>query len=92
MRIARQRVEPIEALDGATLVEVRPVTGFLHQIRATLAHAGHPVLGDATYAPPEVAAAAPRQMLHAARVGFEEIEAHAPDPPDLASAVERLRP
>ena len=91
VRIAEQRVEPIEALLGATLVEVRPVTGFLHQIRATLAHIGHPILGDRTYAPPDVAAASERHLLHAARVGFEEIEAHAPDPPDLAAAVERLR-
>jgi len=91
VRDAEQRVEPIEALRGATLVEVRPVTGFLHQIRATLAHAGHPVLGDATYAPADVAASASRQLLHAARVGFEEIEAHAPDPSDFANAVESLR-
>ena len=90
VRQAEQRVEPVEALRGATLVEVRPVTGFLHQIRATLAHIGHPVLGDATYAPPDVAAAASRQLLHAARVGFEEIEAHAPDPSDFANAVGSL--
>jgi 23S rRNA pseudouridine1911/1915/1917 synthase len=92
VREAVQRVEPIEALRGATLVEVRPVTGFLHQIRATLAHAGHPILGDAGYAPPEVATRAARQLLHAARVGFEEIEAHAPDPSDFANAVGSLRP
>lgn len=90
-RIVEQRVEPIEALRGATLVEVRPVTGFLHQIRATLAHIGHPVLGDARYAPPDIAAASLRQLLHAARIGFEEIEAHAPDPSDFANAVASLR-
>lgn len=92
VRMAEQRVEPIEALRGATLVEIRPVTGFLHQIRATLAHIGHPVLGDRTYAPPETAALASRHLLHAARVGFEEIEAHAPDPDDFANAVSGLRP
>jgi len=91
-RIVEQRVEPIEALRDATLVEVRPVTGFLHQIRVTLAHIGHPILGDDRYAPPEVAAASSRQLLHAARVGFEEIEAHAPDPSDFANAVGSLRP
>jgi 23S rRNA pseudouridine1911/1915/1917 synthase len=91
-RLVEQRVEPIELLRDATLVEVRPVTGFLHQIRATLAHIGHPILGDTSYAPPAVAAASARQLLHAARVGFEEIEAHAPDPGDFANAVESLRP
>ena len=91
VRIAEQRVEPIEALRGATLVEVRPVTGFLHQIRATLAHIGHPVLGDETYAPADVASQASRQLLHAARVGFEEVEAHAPDPADFSNVVDRLR-
>lgn len=34
---------------GRTLVEAQPVTGRTHQIRVHLAHAGHPVLGDALY-------------------------------------------
>ena len=71
---------------------VRLITGFLHQIRATLAHIGHPILGDASYAPPDIARASGRQLLHAARLGFEEIEAHAPDPSDFANAVGSLRP
>lgn len=89
-RVIEQRVAPVEVYAGATLVEVRPVTGFLHQIRATLAHIGHPILGDSTYAPPEVAAAAARPMLHAARLGFEEIELHAPDAADLSALLDRL--
>ncbi len=48
-RPCRQRVMPIEIFDAATLVEVRLETGFLHQIRATMAHLGHGVLGDADY-------------------------------------------
>lgn len=82
---------PLELLDGATLVEVRPVTGFLHQIRAVLAHRGFPLLGDRTYAPPEVAGAAPRHLLHASRVRFEEVEAESPDPEDFASALAARR-
>ena len=79
----------LEELPGATLVEVRPVTGFLHQIRVSLAYLGHPVLGDRLYGgdgPP-----APRQMLHAARVAHGTVEAAAPDPADFAACLEGLR-
>lgn len=72
---------------GVTLVEVRPRTGFLHQIRATLARLGHPVCGDRTYGAPGDPLAAPRQLLHAARVRFEEVRAASPDPPDFAAAL-----
>lgn len=34
---------------GATEVEVRPVTGFTHQIRVVLHHLGMPIAGDDTY-------------------------------------------
>jgi len=46
----RQHVAPIESFAEATLVEVQLETGFLHQIRATMAHLGHPVIGDTEYA------------------------------------------
>jgi tRNA pseudouridine32 synthase/23S rRNA pseudouridine746 synthase len=82
---------PLEALAGATLVEVRPLTGFLHQIRAVLAERGFPLLGDRRYAPPEVAAAAPRHMLHASELRLEEISAASPDPPDFAALLSALR-
>src|SRR5262245_19047838 len=81
----------LERFAEATLVEVRPRTGFLHQIRVVLAHLGHPVLGDRVYADPEIAAAAPRQMLHAAALRFEEIAAASPDPADLSALAARLR-
>lgn len=88
-RTVEQFVQPLEHFENSTLVEVRPKTGFLHQIRATLAHIGHPVLGDATYGDAEVASRAPRQMLHAGYVRFEEYEAIAPDPSDFRLALER---
>jgi 23S rRNA pseudouridine1911/1915/1917 synthase len=90
-REVRQTVRPIEQLAGATLVEVRPVTGFLHQIRASLAHLGHPLLGDRRYADDAIAAEAPRHMLHAAGVRFEEIEARAPVPDDFLVCLEARR-
>jgi 23S rRNA pseudouridine1911/1915/1917 synthase len=65
------------------LVECRLETGRTHQIRVHMAHAGHPLVGDATYgnrrrAParslgPGLAAAVDgfaRQALHAASLGF----------------------
>lgn len=76
-------------LQDATLVEARPATGFLHQIRASLAHLGHPVFGDAAYgAPPSLLA--PRHLLHAAYVGYRDVEAESPDAADFAAALEAL--
>ena len=44
---------------------LQPHTGRTHQLRLHLAAIGHPILGDALYAPPEVQARAPRLLLHA---------------------------
>jgi 23S rRNA pseudouridine1911/1915/1917 synthase len=94
-REVHQLVRPLATLLGATLVEVRPQTGFLHQIRATLAHIGHPVVGDERYAtgrnPVEAAPDVGRQMLHAAELDFEEIHARADDPPDFAACLAELQ-
>jgi 23S rRNA pseudouridine1911/1915/1917 synthase len=76
---------------GVTLVEVRPRTGFLHQIRASLAHLGHPLCGDATYGGADGdPSGARRHLLHAARVAVDEIDAASPDAPDFAAACARL--
>lgn len=80
---------------GATLVEVRPRTGRMHQIRVHLASIGHAVLGDALYGvPPADPAMFPlRPMLHAAVLGFVHpatgayVEYRAPLPPDMEHAV-----
>jgi 23S rRNA pseudouridine1911/1915/1917 synthase len=76
----------------ATLVEVRPKTGFLHQIRVSLAHIGFPVLGDRAYGPASDPIPVARQMLHAARVSWCEIEASSPDPDDFQAALARCAP
>jgi 23S rRNA pseudouridine1911/1915/1917 synthase len=54
----------------AALVEAKPLTGRTHQIRAHLAHIGHPVMGDSEFDRKGVPSA-PRLMLHAARLAFE---------------------
>jgi 23S rRNA pseudouridine1911/1915/1917 synthase len=79
----------LEALADAALVEVRPKTGFLHQIRVSMAWLGHPVLGDPVYG--DAAGRAPRQMLHASRLALDEIEVEAPDPDDFAALLGGLR-
>ncbi len=48
-----------------TRLELSPVTGRSHQLRVHLAALGHPILGDALYAPPNVQARASRLLLHA---------------------------
>ena len=48
-----------------------PETGRTHQLRVHLQTLGHPILGDALYAPPEVHARAPRLLLHAELLTFE---------------------
>lgn len=71
---------PAAAGDGATLVRATLITGKTHQIRATLAFMGHPILGDPKYGDAAQnriffrETGLQRQMLHAFRVTFPEIE------------------
>jgi len=71
----------------ASLIECRLETGRTHQIRVHLAHTGHPILGDATYATGfktkatrlpnparEALEALGRQALHAYLLAFEHPE------------------
>ena len=51
-------------------IELEPVTGRTHQLRVHMAAVGHPILGDALYAPAEVQAMAPRLLLHASHLAF----------------------
>jgi len=53
-----------------TRVELEPVTGRSHQLRVHLRELGHPILGDALYAPPAVQALSGRLLLHARSLGF----------------------
>ena len=77
----------------ATLVEARPRTGRMHQIRVHLASIGHAVLGDASYGAGPTDPTLGRPMLHAAVLGFvhpatgEYTEFRAPLPADMERAV-----
>jgi tRNA pseudouridine32 synthase/23S rRNA pseudouridine746 synthase len=66
----RWRVLSHDAAANTTRVELEPVTGRSHQLRVHLKALGHPILGDAMYAPEAVLAAAPRLLLHAAALQF----------------------
>ncbi len=54
----------------ATRLALQPLTGRTHQLRVHLQAIGHPILGDALYAPPAVRDAAERLMLHASELGL----------------------
>ncbi|RMF87758.1 MAG: RluA family pseudouridine synthase [Nitrospirae bacterium] len=100
-RPAVTHLEPVRTFgEAATLVAATLETGRTHQVRVHLAHLGHPVLGDAVYGRHNrrlrlgsVTYRFPRQMLHAARLGFRHpitgawlcFEAELPE--DMAQAV-----
>ena len=64
----RWRLLSHDAASGTTRLELEPVTGRSHQLRVHLQALGHPILGDALYAPPEVETRAPRLLLHASKL------------------------
>ena len=77
------------------LVEARPQTGRMHQIRVHMAHLGCPILGDPLYG--SGAISAPRLMLHASALdipGFgpdgASLHLFAPMPEDMCTALARL--
>jgi tRNA pseudouridine32 synthase / 23S rRNA pseudouridine746 synthase len=51
-------------------VALEPLTGRSHQLRVHMLSLGHPILGDALYAPLAAQAKAPRLLLHAQFLSF----------------------
>ncbi len=68
--LTRWRVLGYDEAGTRTRVELEPITGRSHQLRVHLRELGHPILGDALYAPPDVQAQASRLLLHAGSLGF----------------------
>lgn len=68
--ITRWRPVAVDGQRDATKVELEPLTGRSHQLRVHLQAIGHPILGDALYAPPNTAAMATRLLLHACTLAF----------------------
>ncbi len=73
---ANSRYRTLAVGQGAALIELRPQTGRMHQLRVHLAHIGRPILGDARYGGGLTANGAPvsRLMLHARALEFPHPE------------------
>ena len=87
----------LEQFSAAALLEVRPRTGRMHQIRVHLASIGHPVAGDVVYGGTKVCfKELGRQFLHAATLSFafregQMLSFSAELPKELGEVLERLR-
>ena len=90
----------IEALRGASLLEVRLHTGRRNQVRIQARLRGHPLVGERryTFGPDNLRPIAfPRHALHAWRLVFihpeeeRRLELEAPPPPDFVALISRLR-
>jgi len=65
------RYNPLEVRGGFTILEVELMTGRSHQIRASLASIGHPIVGDLKYGASR-RAGVENQMLHAYKLVIED--------------------
>ncbi len=59
-----------EGPSPASRLELQPLTGRSHQLRVHMQALGHPILGDALYAPPDLVSRSPRLLLHARDLAF----------------------
>jgi tRNA pseudouridine32 synthase / 23S rRNA pseudouridine746 synthase len=66
----RWRLLAYDERSDASRLELEPITGRSHQLRVHLLAIGHPILGDALYAPATVHERAPRLMLHASQLAL----------------------
>ena len=89
---SQSRYRTLAAAEDGALVELEPLTGRMHQLRVHMAHIGRPLVGDPRYggALTFAARAAPRLMLHAAKLTFPhpeggDLTVEAPLPEDFAT-------
>jgi tRNA pseudouridine32 synthase/23S rRNA pseudouridine746 synthase len=76
--LTKWRVLPPPLPPATTRLLLHPLTGRTHQLRVHLQGIGHPIVGDALYAPPEIQALAPRLLLHASELAFSHPATGAP--------------
>ncbi|WP_448586114.1 RluA family pseudouridine synthase [Thermaurantiacus sp.] len=97
-KLAITHYRVLEGLAGAALVECRLETGRTHQVRAHMAHIGHPLLGDRLYGGRRVMGfGIARQALHAQSLSFrhpvtgENLDFSSPISPDIQALLSSLR-
>ncbi len=97
-KAAVTRFRVIERFDEPySLVEAKPLTGRLHQIRVHLAGIGHPIVADDFYGTSPDVELIDRQALHAEEIAFahpitgEAVVIAAPLPADFQGAIDGLR-
>lgn len=86
------RFRCVTAGKDISLIECRPETGRMHQIRVHLAHAGHSIIGDPIYG---IGDSAPRLMLHAWQLHGPhpiggQLDHAVPAPDDFEALAEQL--
>lgn len=69
---AKSTVTVLESNNNFSLIEIKPESGYTHQIRAHLSFAGHPILGDKLYQKPGQSQSGliARTALHAFQISF----------------------
>lgn len=100
--VTRYRVVKRSEIDRCSLVEARPETGRLHQIRRHLRHIDHPLVGDVRHGSGAInrhyrtTYGLHRLALHAAGIAFAHpvtgarVAVEAPMPADLAEPLAKL--
>jgi tRNA pseudouridine65 synthase len=100
--LTRYRVVKRSPVDRCSLVEARPKTGRLHQIRRHMRHIDHPLVGDVRHGSGPInrhyraTYALHRLALHAAAIAFAHpvtgarVAVEAPMPEDLAEPLAKL--
>ncbi|MCW2313031.1 RluA family pseudouridine synthase [Rhodoferax antarcticus] len=68
--VTRWQLISVDLAAGTSRLRLEPLTGRSHQLRVHLKAIGHPILGDALYAPTAVAAASARLLLHATELAL----------------------
>jgi 23S rRNA pseudouridine1911/1915/1917 synthase len=79
-RVAHTWLQSIRVDADSSLIEARPSTGLMHQLRVTLAQLGHPVLGDSLYGSE---LALDRHLLHAVELRIEDFRARCEVPAEF---------